>query len=50
VDAGSSRDVALRLIQKIRQAREGNSSLPALAGVFGFSAKILTIRDVPEAS
>jgi hypothetical protein len=32
VDAGKRRDVNTRLLQKIRQAREGKSSLPALAG------------------
>jgi len=50
VDAGNRRDVTTRLLQKIRQAREGKSSLPALAGVFGFRAKLLMVRDVPEAT
>jgi hypothetical protein len=50
VDAGDRRDVTRRLLQKIQQAREGKSSLPALAGVFGFFAKILMVRDVPEVS
>ena len=35
---------------KVRQARAGNSSLPAVAGIFGFSAKLLTVQDVPESS
>ncbi len=50
VDAGDRRDVTNRLLQKTRQAMEGKSSLPAIAGVFGFSAKLLMVRDVPEAS
>lgn len=50
VDAGNRRDVTTRLLQKIRQAREGKSSLPALAGVFGFRAKLLMVRDVLEAT
>ncbi len=49
VDAGNRRDVTTRLLQKIRQTREGKSSLPALAGVFGFNAKLLMVRDVLEA-
>jgi hypothetical protein len=32
VDAGDWREVAKRLMQKVQQAREGKSSLPALAG------------------
>jgi hypothetical protein len=50
LDAGSRRDVANRLLRKIRQAGEGKSSLPAIAGVFGFLAKLLMLRDVPESS
>lgn len=50
VDAGDRRDVNKRLLQKVRQASAGKSSLPALAGVFGFYAKLLMVRDVPEAS
>jgi hypothetical protein len=48
VDAGDRSLVARRLGQKIRQASEGRSSLPALAGVFGFLAKLLMVGDVPE--
>lgn len=50
VDAGDYREVEKRILLKIRQAREGNSSLPALAGVIGFLSKILVIRDVQEMS
>ncbi len=49
VNTGKRRDVNSRLLQKIRQAREGKSSLPALAGVFGFHARLLMVRDVLEA-
>lgn len=48
VDAGDHREVRTRLIRKIRQASEGKSNLPAVAGVFGFSAKLLLIKNVPE--
>lgn len=50
VDRGDHREVGKRLIEKIRQTREGNSSLPAVAGVFGFSARILMVQDIPETS
>jgi hypothetical protein len=50
VNAGDHRDVANRLLRKIRQASEGRSSLPAVAGVYGFFAKLLMVRDVPESS
>jgi len=49
VDAGDQREVSRRLLQKVQQAREGGSSLPALAGVIGFSARLLMLRDVTEA-
>lgn len=48
VSDGDSRNVSKRLLEKIRQARAGNSSLPALAGVIGFSARLLMVQDVPE--
>jgi hypothetical protein len=50
VDTGDYRKVEQRLLEKISQAREGNCSLPAMAGVMGFSSKILVIRDVQEMS
>lgn len=50
VDAGDRKDVSKRLLGKVQQARDGNSSLPALAGVMGFSAKLLLVQDVPEES
>lgn len=48
--AGDRREVSKRLLQKVRQAQGGDSSLPALAGVVGFSAKLLMLQDVPEGS
>lgn len=47
---GDNKEVRRRLLQKVAQARDGNSSLPALAGVIGFSAKLLMIQDVGEDS
>jgi hypothetical protein len=48
IDAGNERQVAQRLLQKVRQAKAGDSSLPAVAGVMGFSARLLMLRDVEE--
>jgi hypothetical protein len=48
VGNGEDREVSKRLLEKIRQAQQGDSSLPAIAGVIGFSAKLLMVRDVPE--
>lgn len=49
VSDGDEKVVTKRLLEKIQQAQRGNSSLPAIAGVVGFSAKLLAFRDVPEA-
>jgi hypothetical protein len=48
VDAGPPSAVRQRLGEKVEQARAGNSSLPATAGVVGFGAKLIVIQDVPE--
>ncbi len=48
VDAGGYRDVARRLLQKAQQARLGNSSLPAIAGVVGFAERLVMLRDVED--
>ncbi len=48
IDAGGRDAVNKRLLQKVRQARDGKSSLPAIAGVFGFYAGLLMVRDVPD--
>lgn len=45
VDGGDKIEVARRLTQKVSQARNGNSSLPALAGVVGFLSRIVSIQD-----
>jgi hypothetical protein len=50
VDSGTEKDVNKRLLEKVQQALRGNSSLPALAGVVGFSTKLLMVRDVLEGS
>jgi hypothetical protein len=50
LDGGNSDAVASRLRAKIRQAQRGDSNLPAVAGVIGFSAKLLMVSDVPEES
>lgn len=49
LDAGDEGEVRRRLLQKVGQVRDGNGSLPALAGVIGFAARLLLLRDVSEA-
>ena len=49
LDAGDQGEVRKRLLQKVEQVREGSGSLPALAGVIGFAARLLLVRDVSEA-
>jgi len=39
IDKGTPNDVEVRLLQKISQARAGESNLPALATVVGFKAQ-----------
>jgi hypothetical protein len=48
VSAGDYQKVRKRLREKVEQALRGNSSLPALAGVVGFSAKLLMVQEVGE--
>lgn len=48
VSDGGDGEVRRRLRGKVQQAQAGSSSLPAVAGVIGFSAKLLMIQDVPE--
>lgn len=48
VDSGSEREIAKRVLAKIAQAARGDSNLPALAGVIGFRAKLLIVRDVRD--
>jgi hypothetical protein len=48
VSEGTVRDVNRRLLEKVAQAQEGHSNLPAIAGVIGFSSKVIMLQDVPE--
>jgi hypothetical protein len=48
VDGGTADAVTSRLRAKSRQASQGESNLPALAGVIGFAARLLIICDVVE--
>jgi hypothetical protein len=48
VSDGNDQEVRRRLLQKVAQVSEGNSSLPAIAGVFGFATKLLMVQDVVE--
>jgi hypothetical protein len=48
VDSGGREDVTSRLQAKMRQAQRGKSNLPALAGVIGFSAKLVMLGNVLE--
>jgi len=45
-DRGGTPEVARRLKVKIEQARNGNSNLPALAGVIGFKCKLIVLQTV----
>jgi hypothetical protein len=47
---GNEKDVNKRLLEKVAQVRRGNGNLPAVAGVIGFSARLLMVRDVLEES
>ena len=46
VDRGSPSALRRRLMAKLRQAAAGGSNLPALAGVVGFKARLVTLADV----
>lgn len=48
ISDGDDKAVTRRLLEKVQQAQRGSSSLPAIAGVIGFSAKVLMFKDVPE--
>src|SRR5262249_3928336 len=50
LDRGERRVVTQRMMQKVRQVKEGRGALPAIAGVFGFSEPVLMLRDVEETS
>lgn len=44
INAGTPSDVAARLREKVAQAQAGNSNLPALAGVIGFSTRLIALK------
>lgn len=46
VDQGGLTALRARLAQKVRQSRDGESNLPALAAVVGFSATTVLTEDV----
>ncbi len=46
VDRGSENTINQRLRTKLKQAAAGNSNLPALAGVVGFSARLIILSDL----
>ncbi len=48
VDTGNRTILNGRLRSKVRQAQEGASNLPALAGVVGFEARQMLFATVPE--
>ena len=48
VDAGNRTTLNGRLRIKVRQAQEGASNLPALAGIVGFEARQMLFASVPE--
>jgi hypothetical protein len=50
VGEGDAKEVRKRLLDKVKQASAGNSNLPAMAGVVGFSARLLIVKDVLEES
>jgi hypothetical protein len=50
VGGGDRREVIKRLLEKVRQAQHGESNLPAVAGVIGFSARLMMLQDVEEDS
>jgi hypothetical protein len=43
VASGIDRDVRQRLLQKLEQTRRGDSSLPAVAAVVGFAARLIVL-------
>ena len=48
VDRGTPAAVARRLNDKLEQAARGNSSLPAIAGVVGFRARLIRLAHLEE--
>lgn len=50
VNAGSRSAIETRLRQKVKQTRQGNSNLPAIAAVVGFKERTVVIEKVSEES
>ncbi len=48
VDRGNVATVGRRLRDKLDQAKEGNSSLPAIAGVVGFRVRLIRLARLEE--
>ena len=48
IDKGTLREIEVRLLEKMGQARRGKGSLPALAAVVGFQMLRIAIRDVAK--
>jgi len=48
IDKGTFRDIEVRLLEKVEQARRGKGNLPALATVVGFQMLRVAIRDVAK--
>jgi hypothetical protein len=46
VDSGDIPTVRRRLKQKVQQTREGDSNLPAIAGVVGFREAVVLVSDI----
>lgn len=46
IDKGTLREIEVRLLEKVEQARRGKGNLPALATVVGFQLLKVAIRDV----
>lgn len=44
-DAGTEREVRQRVLQKVEQAHRGASNLPAVAGVVGFTVRLIVFAD-----
>lgn len=48
IDKGTLREIEVRLLEKVEQARRGKGNLPALATVVGFQLLRIAIRDVAK--
>lgn len=48
VDTGDMGEVRRRLVQKVNQASNGDSDLPAFAGVVGFRERVIMLKAVSD--